>query len=112
MPAGTTPVIGLFVKPDDLDPIDARTALSGGATGWLANPVGTDRYAYAGNHLIYPGVVTINVNQNGNVGTVIFTGVGTGRMGDWNVAMSGALWGFTALSTSVFDFAALESERR
>jgi len=43
------PVIGLFVNPDDWDPIDAKTAVGGGAVGWLANPVGTNRYAYAGN---------------------------------------------------------------
>ncbi|PPE76541.1 hypothetical protein C3941_28565, partial [Kaistia algarum] len=43
------PAIGLFVNPDDFDPIDAGTAVKGGATGWLANAVGTNRYAYSGN---------------------------------------------------------------
>jgi RHS repeat-associated protein len=43
------PALGIFAGPDDFDPIDAGAAVGGGATGWLANAVGTNRYAYAGN---------------------------------------------------------------
>ncbi|MBB5753362.1 RHS repeat-associated core domain-containing protein [Prosthecomicrobium pneumaticum] len=43
------PVLGRFVTPDDWDPVDARSALEGNPAGWLANAVGTNRYAYAGN---------------------------------------------------------------
>jgi len=43
------PVLARFVNPDDWDPIDADQALEGAPIGWLANPVGTNRYAYAAN---------------------------------------------------------------
>ncbi len=43
------PVLARFVTPDDWDPVDARSALEGNPAGWLANAVGTNRYAYAAN---------------------------------------------------------------
>jgi RHS repeat-associated protein len=43
------PVLSRFVSPDWFDPVDEPSALKGNAAGWLANPVGTNRYAYAGN---------------------------------------------------------------
>jgi len=60
------PVLGLFVNPDDFDPIDAKTAVGGGATGWLANPVGTNRYAYAGNDRVN------KADPNGHVVQIIY----------------------------------------
>ncbi|MCX5493375.1 RHS repeat-associated core domain-containing protein [Kaistia dalseonensis] len=43
------PKLGRFITPDDYDPIDAAQALAGNPIGWLNNPVGTNKYAYAGN---------------------------------------------------------------
>jgi RHS repeat-associated protein len=43
------PRLGRFLSPDWWDPVDAATARAGGAAGVLASPVGTNRYAYAGN---------------------------------------------------------------
>lgn len=38
----------LFLTADDLDPVDTATAQRGDPVGWRDNPVGTNRYAYAG----------------------------------------------------------------
>jgi RHS repeat-associated protein len=43
------PALARFTSADDWDPIDVEAAFQGGAIGWLANAVGTNRYAYAGN---------------------------------------------------------------
>ena len=43
------PALGRFTSADWLDPIEERSALGGAAAGWLANSVGTNRYAYAGD---------------------------------------------------------------
>jgi RHS repeat-associated protein len=43
------PRLSRFLSPDGWDPVDAAVAQSGGAAGVLASPVGTNRYAYAGN---------------------------------------------------------------
>jgi RHS repeat-associated protein len=43
------PVLGRFLSPDWWDPIDTAVAANGGAAGVLSSPVGTNRYAYAGN---------------------------------------------------------------
>jgi RHS repeat-associated protein len=41
------PVLARFTSADDWDPIDADSASKGAPIGWLANTVGTNRYAYA-----------------------------------------------------------------
>ena len=43
------PVLARFVTPDFWDPVDTKQALDGAPTGWLSNPVGVNRYAYALN---------------------------------------------------------------
>jgi RHS repeat-associated protein len=43
------PVLARFIKADDWDPLDAGDAFNGSAIGWIANAVGTNRYAYAGD---------------------------------------------------------------
>jgi RHS repeat-associated protein len=43
------PVLGRFLSPDWWDPIEEDVAANGGAAGVLSSPVGTNRYAYAGN---------------------------------------------------------------
>jgi RHS repeat-associated protein len=43
------PKLGRFLSPDWWDPIDTAGAAKGGAAGVLSSPVGTNRYAYAGN---------------------------------------------------------------
>ncbi len=42
------PTTSLFLTPDWLDPVDGDTARAGAPVGWRTNPVGTNRYAYAG----------------------------------------------------------------
>ena len=39
------PVFARYVTPDWFDPVDQQSALKGNAAGWLANQVGTNRYA-------------------------------------------------------------------
>jgi RHS repeat-associated protein len=43
------PALGRFTSADWFDPVDEASALQGAAIGWLASPVGTNRYAYAGD---------------------------------------------------------------
>jgi RHS repeat-associated protein len=43
------PLLARFTSADDWDPIDVDAAFQGAPIGWLANAVGTNRYAYAGN---------------------------------------------------------------
>jgi RHS repeat-associated protein len=43
------PTLSRFISPDWFDPVDEASAAKGNPAGWLANPVGTNRYAYAGN---------------------------------------------------------------
>jgi RHS repeat-associated protein len=43
------PVLARFTAADDWDPIDAEDAVRGASIGWLANTIGTNRYAYSGN---------------------------------------------------------------
>jgi len=43
------PKLGRFLNPDWRDPIDESVAVRGGPAGVLSSPVGTNRYAYAGN---------------------------------------------------------------
>ncbi len=42
------PTTGLFLTPDWLDPVDGDTGRAGARALWRTNPVGTNRYAYAG----------------------------------------------------------------
>ncbi len=42
------PTTSLFLTPDWLDPVDGDTGRAGAPVGWRTNPVGTNRYAYAG----------------------------------------------------------------
>ncbi|MEI9988947.1 MAG: FG-GAP-like repeat-containing protein [Rhizomicrobium sp.] len=53
-------------------------------------------------HGLYPGVVSIDVIQNGNTGSVIFTGVGTGMMGQTNDYYAPDVWGYTASQMSAW----------
>lgn len=53
-------------------------------------------------HGLYPGVVSIDVIQNGNTGSVIFTGVGTGMMGQTNDYYAPDVWGYTAAQMSAW----------
>jgi hypothetical protein len=74
-----------FVTPDWFDPVDETSAVKGNAAGWLANAVGTNRYAYAGNDPLnksdpnghVPVSVTAGVGLNGAVNPAPSTGVGT-----------------------------------
>lgn len=43
------PALGRFTSPDWFDAVDGASAVAGGPIGWLANVVGTNRYAYAGD---------------------------------------------------------------
>jgi RHS repeat-associated protein len=43
------PRLSRFLSPDDWDPVDMAAARAGGAAGVRTSPVGTNRYAYAGN---------------------------------------------------------------
>ena len=42
-------MLARFVTPDFWDPVDTKQALDGAPAGWLSNPVGVNRYAYALN---------------------------------------------------------------
>jgi hypothetical protein len=53
-------------------------------------------------HALYPGVVSIDVIQNGNTGSVVFTGVGTGMIGQTNDYYAPDVWGYTARQMSAW----------
>jgi RHS repeat-associated protein len=61
------PKLGRFLTPDWWDPVDGEVALKGGAAGWLASPVGTNRYAYAANDPINKSDPNGHVNAMGDV---------------------------------------------
>lgn len=53
-------------------------------------------------HALKPGVVSIDVIQNGNTGSVIFTGVGTGIMPQTNAYLANGVWGLTASEMAAY----------
>jgi hypothetical protein len=53
-------------------------------------------------HAFYPGVVSIDVIQNGDTGSVIFTGVGTGKGGRINTYFANDVWEYTAKQMSAW----------
>jgi len=55
-------------------------------------------------HALYPGVVSIDVLQNGNTGSVIFTGIGTGAMAETNDYFAGPVWSITAALMGLYAY--------
>jgi len=48
--------LGRFITPDWWDPVDAGSAVNGGAAGVKGNPVGMNSYVYAGQEIDWGSV--------------------------------------------------------
>jgi RHS repeat-associated protein len=78
------PALSRFISPDWFDPVDEASAVKGNAAGWLANGVGTNRYAYAGNDPVNKS------DPNGHVAVADTSALGVG-LSSSSDAMSAAI---------------------